>query len=573
MPYYDENRDTDSSAPASAYGRAPSYAPYGGYGAFGAADHALGPGKPVYAPAGGMRIPPPPPSDAYRSRYGGGGGHHMNRSPDSDDTYYPGDGRSGAMPAMPTTTKTTRTTTTAGPSSPSADAEAASAKQGWDLQGWAAWIKSPFTRKADAADTTPADEAADADGFDARPAPRGLNEYGQPAAWVYQERHAPPRPPPGVGVSRYPRYDAAANSGKGGGPPTHTYAADRQPYNPGWCRRCCCCCWPTSRRGKWTCSLLLVVILAGLGVFLYFLFPRIPTFRVDRVTADPESFEVLSASGSDTTIRLSLNMKLHIINDNMYPLDVKRINMTAQLEPDMEALTKAGMNPTATQKLQEQKTYPIGSGVIGAVRLPAYGAADVAMDFVITYTPVIQGSSIADPSLFEILDACALWGNHVARLMRVPYTADVEMGWLKAIGIETNPSLGHYFRVSCPLNEAQLQEVAGRLGPAVQHIMQQTNHKQVPAPADGDASNEAAPPPPASPSPSPSTSWQPTRTFTSTSAPSSATTHLRTAATRPANHLAVSVSDAAASVSDPDAFVANDTARARETGAMAPPTV
>ncbi|KAJ1564303.1 hypothetical protein HK096_008673 [Nowakowskiella sp. JEL0078] len=224
----------------------------------------------------------------------------------------------------------------------------------------------------------------------------------------------------------------------------HKYTSVADEYDRGSRRnRKFCCCF-SSRRSCVICIVLTVVILlAGLGLAVFFLFPRIPTYKVsDPYLLNGVNSVIVSGSplGTSATSPFSLTIMLAM-----------NISLTSQNYIDyvVKALTVNGTllhpNGTANAKMT-------GYGLIADTNFKKMDTTNAIAPFNITYkstSPVISGTTI-DPDLNELLTSCAFTGGQPSSLT-ISYTAVLDAPLISWI---TKPSYSDKTTFTCPITSA-----------------------------------------------------------------------------------------------------------------------
>ncbi|RKP00382.1 hypothetical protein CXG81DRAFT_26911 [Caulochytrium protostelioides] len=216
------------------------------------------------------------------------------------------------------------------------------------------------------------------------------------------------------------------------------------------------------------------MLLVGIALTAYFLFPHVPTFEVQNVvpstnpkaaasmkSSDPSGANAFSVTntGSGVQVALALSMVLEVDNPNPYAITIDSMVMQAAIQPNATYLKhNALFTAAAATRLTQKPSIPIGTGKTGEQRFAGKTKTSFAVGFRIVYAVATDGSAADDPVLLEIVDACGLSSGSSPRMMRIAYTADVRIGVLKAFGVGA-VTLQDSFRVSCPFTTAQISQI------------------------------------------------------------------------------------------------------------------
>ncbi|KAI8590753.1 hypothetical protein BDZ88DRAFT_488034 [Geranomyces variabilis] len=223
---------------------------------------------------------------------------------------------------------------------------------------------------------------------------------------------------------------------------------------------CCMACVPGTRRGKIACGTMIVLLLAGLALAGFFLFPRMPditvkSFRIDAATGDAASAAtvVLPSKTNNNTFKLALPvvMKVEAVSTNPYKIKVSQLNVSAFVN-------------TADAPRQ-----PIGVGGEKNIMIASKGLTKFTLNFTIEYTQNMGLIGIlTDPALNQFLASCNISAFSTTAVQgqatKIDYSTDVTVFPLSNLGIV--PNLAGTFGFPCPFGGTflkGLQDVAAGL--------------------------------------------------------------------------------------------------------------
>jgi hypothetical protein len=195
------------------------------------------------------------------------------------------------------------------------------------------------------------------------------------------------------------------------------YFSDRQSN-----RRVCCF---RSIKHMICCLLILLIILAGIGVALYFLFkvPRIEDVTVNyrqQLGADDPSVEI-DPNSNPLSIALNLNVSAMVVSESLIPYKVDKVYV------DVFTKTSGPNRQVATGITPSSVTIPVKSKT--RVFLPT--------------TVTLKGQT-NDPLIQSVLQACGIGGTRSKIPLRYVVRIDA-LGFLKSIKVAESD-----FALDCP---------------------------------------------------------------------------------------------------------------------------
>ncbi|KXS21451.1 hypothetical protein M427DRAFT_130244 [Gonapodya prolifera JEL478] len=223
-----------------------------------------------------------------------------------------------------------------------------------------------------------------------------------------------------------------------------------KPKRNAFLRYCCCCCF--SRRGRWTCGIVTILLLGGLAVTGFFLWPRIPTvninsFGLSNSTANPIKF---SLSTTKPGISISLDLSVSVVSQNYIPWTVD--------------ISVAGYYPASPPTLPNRTL--IGTGDKSGVTFNPMARTDFTLPVTVGY----NATALNDPLLIIALDKCGYWDG-VQKTINFQYTA-----WVSPTGLSfIRPSFDGSTSFNCPLTQAQVDELRTEAGNKLDNLRPSTS--------------------------------------------------------------------------------------------------
>ncbi|KAI9026776.1 hypothetical protein DFJ74DRAFT_518768 [Hyaloraphidium curvatum] len=188
---------------------------------------------------------------------------------------------------------------------------------------------------------------------------------------------------------------------------------ERKPKN---CRKCCgkgcCCCCLYTVPAKWACAVTTVAILAGVGVALFFCWPRLPTSSdvyvgTPAVVPGSSVFALSPAQRSSFSPTFSADLRV--------PLSVR--------SPMMIPLTLDSISVDLTYRPPDGSTAAkLASGTIPRPYFPARSNASFILSLRVAYS----GTGLGDPVVQGLLVDCgfAPGGPPYSPSLRIPLRYD-----------------------------------------------------------------------------------------------------------------------------------------------------
>ncbi|KAJ3156181.1 hypothetical protein HDU86_004149 [Geranomyces michiganensis] len=216
---------------------------------------------------------------------------------------------------------------------------------------------------------------------------------------------------------------------------------------------CCMACVPRTRRGKVACAAMILILIAGLAVAAFFLFPRMPditvkSFRIDAASGDAASAATISlpSKANNNTLKLALPvvMKVEAMSINPYKIRVANLNVSAFVNTI------------------DDPRQPIGTGGERNVMIAAKGLTQFTLNFTIEYSQKMGLIGVlTDPGLNQFLASCNISAFSSTAVQgqptKIDYSTDVTVFPLSNLGIV--PNLAGSFGFPCPFGGAFLKGV------------------------------------------------------------------------------------------------------------------
>ncbi|KAJ1547870.1 hypothetical protein HK096_010113 [Nowakowskiella sp. JEL0078] len=224
-----------------------------------------------------------------------------------------------------------------------------------------------------------------------------------------------------------------------------------------------CCCFSTRRSCLFCVIFTVIIVLVGLGLAVFFLFPRIPTYKVsdpyllkgvNSLVISGNPLVTTAASPFSLTVMLAMNISLTSQNYIDYVVKTLTVNGTL-LHPNGTAnlkMTGYGLiADTNFKKMDTTKAVAVRGFLFTNIRASNFDYI-ILKPFNITYkttSPIISGTTI-DPDLNELLTACAYTGGQSSSLT-ISYTAVLDAPLISWI---TKPSYSDKTTFTCPITSA-----------------------------------------------------------------------------------------------------------------------
>ncbi|KND00152.1 uncharacterized protein SPPG_04493 [Spizellomyces punctatus DAOM BR117] len=240
-------------------------------------------------------------------------------------------------------------------------------------------------------------------------------------------------PPPGSTLGYRPSTDQATGAYHGTSRPPSLLRKDSPlPYNPLYDKdddhgiggtRYCCGCFKTRRNCVGCCCFLLLFVLAGVGVAVFFLFPRIPDIVVSDVyfPSSPAGFKVpakgpgsswrpgfsddgslVSATkASPYTFSIGIGVNISVASENYVSFNVKTLTISGTLK------NNNGQLVDTTNSANKLST----SSVVNDIDFPGRQTTVVQLPIAINYTITEPVQIPSDPVLGVLLQACGIFAN------------------------------------------------------------------------------------------------------------------------------------------------------------------
>ncbi|KAJ2713951.1 hypothetical protein H4R19_001988 [Coemansia spiralis] len=271
--------------------------------------------------------------------------------------------------------------------------------------------------------------------------------------------HTPVYPAPGQPT----RPESTASTARDAASAKEDYLLDegdraKSPAKARGARRKCCgngvYCWCCSKRCCCIFIPVLVVILAGLGVALYFVFPRIPDVKFDRVDVVPKDSQALAQRGLTVsrregavagaisslldniaidrhgTVTVPLVIHMNVTNPNYIPWTIHNITVRGYVANN----TAGGTN------------FPVGDG---GLRTPFHMAKkSVGNDMPLYFNFRLRTNDTNYlPAAITVQKACTPGGPK----LRFYYHANVILKAISWLGIK--PGFSDTISFDCPISE------------------------------------------------------------------------------------------------------------------------
>ncbi|KAJ1661004.1 hypothetical protein IWQ61_000158 [Dispira simplex] len=198
--------------------------------------------------------------------------------------------------------------------------------------------------------------------------------------------------------------------------------------------RCCCCCH--SRRSYIITAVVIVLLLVGIGLTLFFVWPRIPTVTVSGVTltssgAPGSGGSMTRASGSNS---LPLYFQIDTYNPNYIPWTVRNVTVDGHLKSQ------------STSDSGQQINFPLGQGALQEqVTFPKFGNLTFELPFNLQLDPNQDGFEDASRT---VLSACSKGDP-----LKFQYKAKIDISLISWTGYK--PTIENSASFDCPANAVE----------------------------------------------------------------------------------------------------------------------
>ncbi|ORY51511.1 hypothetical protein BCR33DRAFT_712550 [Rhizoclosmatium globosum] len=246
-----------------------------------------------------------------------------------------------------------------------------------------------------------------------------------------------------------------------------------------------CCCCPKSRKGRFICGGVTLVVLIIVGVLLGIYFPRMPQIKVYDIdlsnifgSDSPYQFTVDDpANPNYNQMNFKMNLTMHVgtYNPNPYDMYIDKISLKAYMVVNTSvvyspylttplisygSLVKViGYAPTKTDpNWYGNNNSLVGTSSYGSIVFPAKSTVNFTMLFLLDYTPDKQLGLLSDPTVLEIASACGVTSkSNTRRKMTIHYDAESVIPALQPIGFK--PVLSNDLGILCPFSQIQIDTV------------------------------------------------------------------------------------------------------------------
>ncbi|KAI9297166.1 hypothetical protein K502DRAFT_363526 [Neoconidiobolus thromboides FSU 785] len=196
------------------------------------------------------------------------------------------------------------------------------------------------------------------------------------------------------------------------------------------CIRCCCCCC-RSRTGALICGIFTILLLIGIGVGAFFLWPRIPTVELISVTQtntnapiDQTSFNNLFQSNNNN-LQAQVNINLRVQNLNYIDIVINQITLTGDLQNNI---------------------VTIPNSLTGKLPKPVALKAQNISPLILPVTIILPGtSSASNDQLMGLREVCESKQN-----LMFNYHISLELPLVSWTGYK--PKLNNSYSFKCPWN-------------------------------------------------------------------------------------------------------------------------
>ncbi|KAJ3193897.1 hypothetical protein HDU82_002633 [Entophlyctis luteolus] len=198
-----------------------------------------------------------------------------------------------------------------------------------------------------------------------------------------------------------------------------------------------CCCFRTKRGCCITVTAVIVVILAGIGTALFFLWPRVPTVTISQPFLNPSANSTYILTGSTTAptaanpliVKIFLATNVTVYSPNYEPLATKSITFAGNLLGTDDA--------TAIQDARVD-------GVVDGVVFPGMGTNAFTMPATVVYTATSAANITTDGALLLVASRCAGTNGYIY----MQYVVTIDLVLISWTGYR--PSISGTTKFMCP---------------------------------------------------------------------------------------------------------------------------
>ncbi|KAJ3019621.1 UNVERIFIED_CONTAM: hypothetical protein HDU68_010584 [Siphonaria sp. JEL0065] len=240
--------------------------------------------------------------------------------------------------------------------------------------------------------------------------------------------------------------------------------------------RFCCCCCPKKKQHRMICGGVVALVIIGLGILAFFMFPRMPTSSIWNVEQIDFAITYPTPDKNINQMRIQGTFKMDVtsFNPNAYHLLLDKLDVDVHVRANesivfskystsplalvvgTQGVAMIGPAPSKDQKPAGYK--PSNSSLIGtasykSLYLPPKSSTNYTMMFSLDYTPDQFVGILEDPTIMEMASACGLSSRPagIRRPIGLSYNGKSTIGLLSWMGIYpeiSNDSGGLY----CPFN-------------------------------------------------------------------------------------------------------------------------
>ncbi|KAJ1966590.1 hypothetical protein IWQ62_002374 [Dispira parvispora] len=198
--------------------------------------------------------------------------------------------------------------------------------------------------------------------------------------------------------------------------------------------RCCCCCH--SRRSYIITAVVIVLLLVGIGLTLFFIWPRIPTVSVSGVTLTSSGAPGGggSATRASDSNSLPLYFQIDTYNPNYIPWTVRNVTVDGHLKTQ------------STSDSSQQIDFPLGQGALQEqVTFPKFDNLTFELPFNLKLDPAQDGFQAAS---LTVLAACTSGDS-----LKFQYKAEIDISLISWTGYK--PTIEDSASFDCPANAVE----------------------------------------------------------------------------------------------------------------------
>ncbi|KAI8870395.1 hypothetical protein GQ42DRAFT_122380, partial [Ramicandelaber brevisporus] len=227
------------------------------------------------------------------------------------------------------------------------------------------------------------------------------------------------------------------------------HGAARRKQRSKFVRYCCCCC--LTRKRRIICFIITFFLLAGLGVAIYFLFPRMPTVtfkgisvnqqRLDKVSMQDAVAAIIKDAKVDSgLIYVPFKIDVDVFNPNYIDWNIRNVTVDGFITGQTSIATDPS---TSTSTSTDQRDYPVGQGGLAN---PITFVKDMTTPMTIDYTFLLNTTDKTyGGATREFTRSCAAGGPP----FNLKYTARIYMSLISWLGI--HPAISNTIKVACPV--------------------------------------------------------------------------------------------------------------------------